>query len=72
MLSAQQRNGGMVSIHGGEECLIVGGYFILNDHYAGILLGVLPPIAHIRTEPDKAAMRWSLERLRQELREPQP
>jgi Cupin len=72
MLSAQQRNGGMVSINGGGECLIVGAHFILNDHYAGILLGVLPPIAHIRTESDKAAMHWSSERLRQELREPQP
>ena len=41
------------------------------DH-AGILLGVLPPIVHIRKESDKAAMRWSLERMMQELREPQP
>ena len=35
-------------------------------------VGVLPPIVHIRKESDKAAMRWSLERMRQELREPQP
>ena len=40
--------------------------------HAGILLGVLPPIVHIRKESDKAALRWSLERMRQELREPQP
>jgi hypothetical protein len=33
---------------------------------------VLPPIVHIRKESDKAAMRWSLERMRQELRERQP
>jgi AraC-like DNA-binding protein len=32
----------------------------------------LPPIVHIRKESDKAAMRWSLERMRQELREGQP
>ncbi len=36
------------------------------------LLGVLPPIAHIRSESDRAALRWSLGRMRQELREPQP
>jgi AraC-like DNA-binding protein len=72
MLSAQQRNGGMASINGGGGCIIVGAHFILSAHHAGILLGVLPPIVHIRTESDKAAMRWSLERLRQELREPQP
>ncbi len=33
---------------------------------------MLPPIVHIRKEPDKAALRWCLERMRQELREPQP
>jgi len=72
MLSAQQRNGGMTSINGGGGCIIVGAHFILSAHHAGILLGLLPPIVHIRTESDKAAMRWSLERLRQELRERQP
>lgn len=33
---------------------------------------MLPPIVHIRKESDKAALRWSLERMMQELREPQP
>jgi AraC-like DNA-binding protein len=33
---------------------------------------MLPAIVHIQKELDKAALRWSLERMRQELREPQP
>ena len=37
-----------------------------------MLLGILPPIVHIQKESDKAAIRWSLERMRQELREGQP
>jgi AraC-like DNA-binding protein len=37
-----------------------------------MLLESLPPIVHIRKESDKAAMRWSLERMREELRDPQP
>ena len=37
-----------------------------------MLLGSLPPIVHIRKESDKAAMRWSLERMKEELRDPQP
>ncbi len=37
-----------------------------------MLLHSLPPIVHIRRESDKAAMRWSLERMREELRDPQP
>jgi AraC-like DNA-binding protein len=72
MLSEQQRNGGIVSINGGGDCVMVGAHFILSNHHAGILLGVLPPIVHIRAESDKAAMRWSLERMMRELREPQP
>src|SRR5271154_6635065 len=58
--------------NGGGDFLLVGGYFTLTGSHAGILLGMLAPIVHIRKESDKAAMRWSLERMRQELREPQP
>jgi AraC-like DNA-binding protein len=65
-------NGGIASWNGGGDCFGVGGHFALGGDHAGILLGVLPPIVHIREEWAKAAMRWSLERMRQELREPQP
>jgi len=51
---------------------IAGGHFALTGGHAGMLLDSLPPIVHIRREPDKAAMRWSLERMREELRDPQP
>ncbi len=65
-------NGSITSHGGGGSCFLVGGHFVLSGSHAGILLGVLPPIVHIRKESDKAAMRWSLERMMQELREPQP
>jgi AraC-like DNA-binding protein len=51
---------------------IVGGHFILTGSHADILLKSLPPIVHIQKESDKAAMRWSLERMKEELRDPQP
>ncbi len=51
---------------------IVGGHFALTGSHAGMLLQSLPPVVHIRRESDKAAMRWSLERMREELRNPQP
>ena len=50
----------------------VGGYFGLDGKHADILLGVLPPIVHIEKESDRSALRWSVERMMQELREPQP
>jgi AraC-like DNA-binding protein len=52
--------------------LLVGGNFILTGRPADILLAELPPIVHIRKQSDKTAMRWSLERMREELRDPQP
>ena len=55
-----------------SENYIAGGHFLLTGSHAGILLQSLPPIVHIRKESDKAAMRWSLERMKEELRDPQP
>jgi hypothetical protein len=49
---------------------IAGGHFALTGGHAEILLQSLPPIVHIRRESDKAAMRWSLERMREELCDP--
>jgi AraC-like DNA-binding protein len=66
------RNGTVSALNGGGDCMIAGGHFAFTGNHAGILLGVLPPIVHIQKESDKAAMRWSLERMREELREPQP
>jgi len=52
--------------------LLVGGNFVLTGKQADILLAELAPIVHIRKESEKTAMRGSLERLREELRDPQP
>ena len=65
-------NGSIALYNDGGDCFGVGGHFALTGQHADILLGMLPPIVHIRKESDKAALRWSLERMRQELREPQP
>jgi AraC-like DNA-binding protein len=69
---SKARNGGIVSFNGGGDFFLAGSHFVLSGNHAGILLGILPPIVHIRKESDKAALRWSMERMRQELRERQP
>lgn len=66
------REGGVASLNGGGDCFGIGGYFTFAGHHADVLLGVLPSIVHIREEPDKSALRWCLERMMQELREPKP
>jgi AraC-like DNA-binding protein len=72
MLAAARRQGSIAIINGGGRCCIVGGHFAFTGNHAGMLLGVLPPIVHLQKDSDKAAMRWSLERMRVELSEQQP
>lgn len=72
MLFADRSPGMVSSFNGGGGCMLVGGYFALDGKHADILLGVLPPIVHIRSEADKASLRWSLDQMMQELKAPQP
>ena len=71
-LFSSAREGGVATLNGGGDFFGIGGYFAFGGNHADILSGVLPPIIHIQKEADKAALRWCLERLMQELREPQP
>ncbi|HEY0685964.1 MAG TPA: AraC family transcriptional regulator [Steroidobacter sp.] len=66
------RDGGVVSFNGGGDFFIVGSRFAVSGSHADMLMSMLPPIAHIRNESDQAALRWSVERMMQELRERQP
>ncbi|MFL9926421.1 AraC family transcriptional regulator [Herbaspirillum lusitanum] len=67
-----RKSGGEVPAKGGKNCYLVGGHFGLTGSHADFLLNSLAPIVHIRKESDKAAMRWSLERMKEELADPQP
>lgn len=59
-------------LNGGGGCAGVGGFFDFEGQHTELLLGVLPPIVHIRAETTRAALGWLVERLMRELREPQP
>lgn len=63
------------AITGGSEsagCFITGGHFLLIGRAAELLLGPLPAVVHIRNPSEKDAMQWSIEKMVQEIREPQP
>ncbi|MEX3941156.1 AraC family transcriptional regulator [Paraburkholderia sp. BR10937] len=66
------RDGRIVTHNGGGEFLSIGGYFTLADGQADLLLNMLPPVIHVREEPGLSTLRWCIERMRQELCEPQP
>jgi len=65
-------NGSVATCNQGGDCFVVGGHFTLSAQHAEILLGVLPPIVHLQTEHDRMELRWSLERMSQELHAKRP
>jgi AraC-like DNA-binding protein len=66
------RAGGVVTYNGGGDVFLVGSRFTLSGAHADILMGMMPPIIHIKKESDQAALRFSVEHMMQELREPRP
>ncbi|MFA6154199.1 AraC family transcriptional regulator [Mesorhizobium sp.] len=63
---------GIVSFNGGGDFLLVSSRFGLEGNHAEILLRMLPPIIHIRDRSDEPALRWPVERMMEELRDPRP
>jgi AraC-like DNA-binding protein len=66
------KNGGVSTLNGGGDFFCIGGQFALEGTYADDLIGLLPPLMVIHDENDKADLRWCVERMRQEVREPRP
>jgi len=65
-------DGSIVTHQGGGDFLLVSNRFGLAGRHAEILLGMLPPIVHIRGENGEATLRWSVERMMQELQAQAP
>jgi AraC-like DNA-binding protein len=67
-----EQHHGLLRVNGGGEVAVVGAFFAIAGPHAGLLLGLLPSIVHLRSEADRAALRWAFERMSQELAAPQP
>ncbi|MDX3924590.1 MAG: AraC family transcriptional regulator [Shinella sp.] len=66
------RPGGVVRVNEGGGVFLAGSRFAVAGNHADLLLSMLPPIVHIRKESEQAALRWSVERMMEEMREGQP
>lgn len=66
------RPGGVVTINGGGDLFMAGSRFTVSGRNAGVLLKMLPPVVHLRCEKEQEALRWSVERMRQEMSAGQP
>lgn len=65
-------NGGIASLNGGGDAMMLGGHFDFSGAHTDMLLGPMPAIVRLRDENDKAGLRWVLKRMRQELFGSQP
>lgn len=64
--------GGVAVIDGGGASSGVGGYFGFEGPNADQLLGVLPAVIHLQGTEKSLSLRAAIERMMQELRDPQP
>ncbi|PTW60514.1 AraC family transcriptional regulator [Breoghania corrubedonensis] len=64
--------GALVKLNDGSGVTVLGGHFALAGPQAEILLGMLPPIVHLRGGTEAETLRWAFERMRQELTDLKP
>jgi AraC-like DNA-binding protein len=69
--STQERYNGILSVSPGEDVFILGSHFQLEGD-ARFLLDILPPIVMLQNELQKESLRWAVERMLREMRDPQP
>ena len=64
--------GSLVKLNGSLGVTLLGSHFQLTGPQAQMLLSMLPPIVHLRSESDRETLRWAFDRMRRELADPQP
>lgn len=64
--------GAVVKLNGGGGVTVLGSHFWFDGPHAEMLLGLLPPIVHLKSETDRLTLRWAFDRMRQELAVAQP
>lgn len=64
--------GAVVKLNGGGGVTVLGSHFSFDGPHAEMLLGLLPPIVHLKSETDRLTLRWAFDRMREELAIAQP
>ena len=59
--------GAVVKLNGAHGVTVLGSHFQFAGPHAEMLLGLLPPLVHLRSETDRVTLRWAFDRMRQEL-----
>ena len=70
-VSQQERYNGILTLAPGDDLLVLGSHFRLEGE-AGFLLDALPAIGLLESEAQRESLRWAMERLLREVRDPHP
>lgn len=71
LLSTVETYNGILSASPGEDFFVLGSHFALEGD-ARFLLDVLPPVVMLENESQRESLRWAVERMLHEMRDPQP
>ncbi|WP_426127757.1 AraC family transcriptional regulator [Pararhizobium sp. PWRC1-1] len=63
---------GVATCNGGGAAFLVSSRFTLAGRQAALLLDLLPPVVHVQDGQGHSALRWSIERMAEELRDQRP
>ena len=70
MATAESYNG-VLRVSPGDDFLVLGSHFALEGD-ARFLLDILPPVVPLEREAKRESLRWAVERMLREMRDPQP
>ncbi|WP_116081859.1 AraC family transcriptional regulator [Tropicimonas sp. IMCC34011] len=60
-------NGGIATVNGGGDTMMLGGHFDFTGAHPELLLGSMQAIAPLRDGDDRVGLMWTLDRMRREL-----
>ncbi|XWN30548.1 MAG: AraC family transcriptional regulator [Devosia sp.] len=64
--------GGLAVFNGGGDFILAGSRFSILATHADVLIDALPPVVHIVNKRSRGELRWTIERMREEMRNPKP
>ena len=71
LLPKRERYNGMFPVNPGKDFCVIGSHFALEGD-ARFLLDVLPPVVLLESGSQRESLRWAVERMLREMRDPQP
>ncbi len=66
------RDGAVIRLNDRKDVTLLGGHFQLAGRHAAMLLDILPPTVHLRSEAQRATLRWAFDRMGRELADARP